>query len=113
MILGLQELKGKLRSMRRRADVVGGRAAVEAAEVIESAAKGRSPVLSGRLRSSIRTNATPDGAEVLAGDEGQIDYADDVEYREPFMRPAIDATTEQRRTVISNVVEKELKRYEE
>lgn len=53
---------------------------------IEAAA----PVDTGALRNSVEVVNTPEGARVTVGG-GSVDYADEVEQREPFVAPAVQA----------------------
>lgn len=60
----------------------------EVGSSLESTVKGVAPVRTGRLRDSVghKDDASDYSTTIYAG----VDYAQYVEYRKPFMKPAVD-----------------------
>lgn len=103
-IQGLKELSRTLKKMENgkelAAELKG--ASRKVSEIVVSAAQGEVPVRSGRLRDSIKPNASPTGAGVKAGSTG-VPYAGPIHFgwnkrgiaANPFIYRGVDKTMDE------------------
>jgi HK97 gp10 family phage protein len=112
-IEGTEKFKAKLHDIEsaitsREADNVG-RAG---AQIIAQKARENVHVITGALKGTIRVEDSDEHgvAQAVAGGINGVDYADDEEYGNsrrpphPYMRPAVDSSKSQVRTVMRNAV---------
>lgn len=98
---GARELRSALRAMEKQWPRVMREANKQAAEVVARAAKERAPLLTGRLKESIKAGATQTAGYVQAGSPVRIPYAAVQEFGwpghsiapQPYVYPAIAASS--------------------
>lgn len=100
---GARELRAALRAVQAQWPKVMREANKQAAEVVAGEAKRRAPVLTGRLKESVRAGATQSAGYVQAGSPVRIPYAAVQEFGwpghnispQPYVYPAIAAKSSQ------------------
>lgn len=113
-IEGAKELRSALRAMEKQWPRIMRDANKQAAEVVADEARRRAPLLTGRLKGSIKAGATQTAGYVKAGTPARVPYAAVQEFGwpghsiapQPYIYPAIEARSSQVVDVYGKAVER-------